>query len=116
MLIVETIAKIRRAHFVQKRSIRSICRDFSLSRKVVRKVLRSDATEFKYEREHQPRPAIDRWRADLDRVLAENAGKVARERLTLVQIWGRQQPVQLWTEPLSSRYSLTLSMGWWRLL
>jgi transposase len=87
MLIVETIAKIRRAHFVQKRSIRSICRDFGLSRKVVRKVLRSDATEFKYEREHQPRPAIDRWRADLDRILAENAGKAARERLTLVRIY-----------------------------
>ena len=87
MLIVETIAKIRRAHFVQKRSIRSICRDFSLSRKVVRKVLRSDATEFKYERGHQPRPAIDRWRADLDRLLAENACKAARERLTLVRIY-----------------------------
>ena len=87
MLIVETIAKIRRAHFVQQRSIRSICRDFGLSRKVVRKVLRSDATEFKYEREHQPRPAIDRWRADLDRMLDENAGKSGRERLTLVRIY-----------------------------
>jgi transposase len=87
MLVVETIAKIRRAHFVQKRSIRSICRDFGLSRKVVRKVLRSDATAFKYEREHQARPAIDAWRADLDRILTENAGKAARERLTLVRIF-----------------------------
>ena len=69
MLIVETIAKIRRSDFVQQRSIRSICRDFGLSRKVVRKVLRSDATDFKYEREHQPRPGIDCWRADLDRIL-----------------------------------------------
>jgi transposase len=87
MLIVETIAKIRRAHFVHQRSIRSICRDFGLSRKVVRKVLRSDATDFKYEREHQPRPAIDRWRADLDRILDDNAGKAARERLTLVRVY-----------------------------
>jgi transposase len=87
MLIVETIAKIRRAHFVQQRSIRSICRDFGLSRKVVRKVLRSGATEFKYEREHQRRPAIDRWRVDLDRMLDENAGKAGRERLTLVRVY-----------------------------
>ena len=46
MLIVETIAKIRRAHFVQQKPIKAICREFNLSRKVVRKGLRSEATEF----------------------------------------------------------------------
>jgi DNA-binding transcriptional regulator LsrR (DeoR family) len=40
MLIVETIAKIRRAYFVQKKSIKAICRELGVSRKVVRKVLR----------------------------------------------------------------------------
>jgi hypothetical protein len=50
MLIVETIAKVRRAYFVQKKSIKAICREFRLSRKVVRKVIRSEATEFRYER------------------------------------------------------------------
>lgn len=53
MLVVETIAKIRRAYFVQKRTIKEICRDLHVSRKVVRKVVRSDATEFHYERETQ---------------------------------------------------------------
>jgi hypothetical protein len=33
MLIVETIAKVRRAYFVQKKSIKAICREFRLSRK-----------------------------------------------------------------------------------
>jgi len=47
MLIVETIAKVRRAYFVQKKSINAICREFRLSRKVVRKVIRSEATEFR---------------------------------------------------------------------
>jgi hypothetical protein len=47
MLIVETIAKIRRAYFVQKKSIKAIWRELGASRKVVRKVLRSDATEFR---------------------------------------------------------------------
>ena len=36
MLVVETIAKIRRAYFVQKKPIKAICRELGLSRKVVR--------------------------------------------------------------------------------
>ena len=36
MLVVETIAKIRRAYFAQKKPIKAICREFRLSRKVVR--------------------------------------------------------------------------------
>jgi hypothetical protein len=31
MLVVETIAKIRRAFFVQKKSIKEICRDLRVS-------------------------------------------------------------------------------------
>jgi hypothetical protein len=38
MLIVETIAKIRRAFFVQGKPIKAICRELRVSRKVVRKV------------------------------------------------------------------------------
>ena len=56
MLVVETIAKIRRAYFVHGQPIKAICRDLGVSRKVVRKVIRSEATEFRYEREAQPLP------------------------------------------------------------
>jgi transposase len=84
MLVVETVAKIRRAYFVQGRSIKAICREMHISRKVVRKVLRSEATEFRYERGEQPFPRLGRWKADLDRLLTANVGKVARERLTLI--------------------------------
>lgn len=87
MLIVETISKIRRAHFVHQQPIKAICRDFGLSRKVVRKVLRSDATEFKYERRAQPKPKIDPWRGELDRLLLGNEGKASREKLTLIRIY-----------------------------
>ena len=51
MLIVETIAKIRRAFFVQGKSIKAICRELRVSRKVVREVIRTEATEFRYERD-----------------------------------------------------------------
>lgn len=49
MLIVETIAKIRRAFFYQRKPIKEICRTLHASRKVVRKVIRTEATEFRYE-------------------------------------------------------------------
>ena len=58
MLVVETIGRIRREHFVQGKSIKEIARDLKLSRNTVRKVLRSDETSFSYERQVQPRPKL----------------------------------------------------------
>jgi transposase len=87
MLVVETVAKIRRAYFVQGRSIKAICRELGISRKVVRKVLRSEATEFRYERGEQPLPRIGPWQDALDQLLASNEGKQRRERLTLIRIF-----------------------------
>jgi transposase len=87
MLIVETIAKIRRAYFVQGKPIKAICRELRVSRKVVRKVIRSDATEFRYEREAQPLPKIGPWQDQLDQLLLANEGKPARERLTLIRLF-----------------------------
>ena len=54
MLVVETISKIRRLAHVQGKAIKAICRELGISRKVVRKVLRTDETEFTYERSRQP--------------------------------------------------------------
>ncbi len=47
MLIVETISKIRRLAHVQGKTIKAICRELGVSRKVVRKVLRSEETEYR---------------------------------------------------------------------
>ena len=80
MLVVETIAKIRRAYFGQGKSIKQICRDLRVSRNTVRKVIRSGATEFTYDRTRQARPRIDPWRSDLEDLLAENARRPKRER------------------------------------
>ena len=87
MLVVETIAKIRRAYFAQKKPIKAICREFRVSRKVVRKVIRSEATEFRYERGRQPLPKIGPWRAEIDALLLANESKPVRERLTLIRIF-----------------------------
>jgi hypothetical protein len=90
MLILETIAKIRRAFFVHGKSIKLICRELRVSRKIVRKVIRSEATEFRYERETQPLPKIGPWTDQLDELLLANEGKAARERLTLIRIPGAE--------------------------
>src|ERR1700752_5245191 len=87
MLVVETIGKIRRAYFVDGRPIKAICRELGVSRKVVRKVIRSRATEFRYERETQPLPKMGPWSAELDRLLAGNESKAARERVTLIRLF-----------------------------
>jgi len=87
MLVVETIAKIRRAYFHQKKPIKQICRELKVSRKVVRKVIRSGKTEFTYERAVQPMPRLGPWRDDLDRLLEENARRSKRERLTHVRVF-----------------------------
>ena len=87
MLIVETIGRIRRDHLVKGKSIREMARDLKLSRNTVRRVLRSGETSSSYEREHQPRPRLGRWKADLDRLLTANTGKPARERLTLIRLF-----------------------------
>src|SRR5437899_10049496 len=87
MLVVETIAKIRRAYFAQRKPIKTICRELRVSRRVVRKVIRSQATEFRYQRSRQPLPRIDPWRDQLDGLLLENEGKPARERLTLIRVF-----------------------------
>ncbi|MEM8760561.1 MAG: IS21 family transposase [Pseudomonadota bacterium] len=87
MLVVETIAKIRRAYFVQGKSIKAICRELRVSRKTVRKVIRSEETAFTYERSSQPQPKIGPWREELDRLLATNAARPSRERLTITRIF-----------------------------
>ena len=87
MLIVETIGRIRREHFVKGKGIKAIARDLKLSRNTVRKVLRSDTTSFEYERAVQPQPKLGPWRDQLDALLLGNEGKAARERLTLIRIF-----------------------------
>ena len=87
MLVVETVARIRRLHLVQGKSIKAICRELGVSRKVVRKVLRSGETEFRYRRTRQPQPRLGPWQAELDRLLAENGARPRRERLTLVRVF-----------------------------
>ena len=87
MLVVETIGRIRRDHFVKGKAIKEIARELKLSRNTVRKVLRSGATSFEYLRTAQPRPKLGAWHGNLDRMLSDNEARATRERLTLIRIF-----------------------------
>ncbi|MCJ2130598.1 IS21 family transposase, partial [Methylobacterium sp. E-045] len=76
---VDTIARIRRPFFNRGRAIKNIVRDLHVSRNTVRKVVRSGATAFAYEREVPPLPQLGPWRDALARMLPTNASRSARE-------------------------------------
>lgn len=46
---VDTIGRVRRAFHVQGWSVKKITRELNVSRNTVRKILRSDVTEFTYK-------------------------------------------------------------------
>ena len=87
MLIVETLGRIRREHFVKGKTIKEIVRDLGISRNTVRKALRSEETSFVYGRDTQPLPKLGPWSKKLDDLLETNAKKPARERLTLIRVF-----------------------------
>ncbi|MFB0490885.1 hypothetical protein ABIE45_003471 [Methylobacterium sp. OAE515] len=84
MLVVKTISKIQRM-FWGHHSIREISRQVRLSRKVVRRALRSDIISFAYKRQHQPWPWLDGHIARLYALPAEELAKPKREQLSLSQ-------------------------------
>ena len=90
MLVVETIAKIRRKHLGEGKSIRAIARELGMSRNTVRKVVRGGKAEHRYDRsDKQPRPKLDGFTHALEAELENNAKRTRRDRLTLREIWRR---------------------------
>ena len=80
MLNVETIRKIRQAHFRDGKRIREICREFNIARNTVRNIIRSGATDQVYERSDQPRPKLGSFIERLSELLKEDTGKPVRHR------------------------------------
>ena len=86
MLVVETIARIRRDHLVRGVPIKKIARDLRVSKNTVRKVVRGDETSYSYERKIQPMPKLGPWVGELERRLEANEKKPRRDRFSLLRI------------------------------
>ena len=80
MIGVDLIGQIRRAYFEQHRPIKEIVRTLSVARATVRKVIRGQATAFKYERGIRPVPKLGEWVEVLTEVLEKEAKPPRRER------------------------------------
>jgi transposase len=80
MLSVDTISKVRIAHFVDGKGIREICRDYKLSRNTVRTIIRSGKTDQSYERNDQPRPKLGQFVVRLVELMKEDEAKPVKHR------------------------------------
>jgi len=80
MISVDMIGQIRRAYFEQSRPIKEIVRTLRVSRATVRKVIRRQATEFKYERVVQPAPKLGEWVEVLTEILEHEARLLLHQR------------------------------------
>src|ERR1700704_6292016 len=80
MVGVDMIGEIRRAYFEQRRPIKQIVRTLRVSRATVRKVVRGQKTEFRYERGVQPAPKLGEWIEVLVEILEQEAKLPRRER------------------------------------
>ena len=85
MLVVETVAKVRRDHDRGK-SIKAIVRETGLSRNTVRKALRAESAQFSYRRSVKPRPELGGFARQLDGFLEANERAGKRDRLRLTRI------------------------------
>ena len=80
MLNVETIRKVRQAHFRDGKKIREITRELNLSRNTVRNIIRSGITDQKYERSAQPHPKLGSFIERLLELLREDSEKPVPHR------------------------------------
>jgi hypothetical protein len=86
---VDTIARVRRAFHVQGWSVKKIVWELHVSRNTVRKILRSDETDFSYERERQPLPKTGAWKAEIQSHQPQHARQKA---LRLAQPQAEYEP------------------------
>src|SRR6202051_4665535 len=80
MIGVDLIGGIRRAYFEQRLPIKEIVRRLAVSRATVRRVVRSQKTEFKYKSGVQAGPKPGEWVAVLSEMLEKEAKLPRRER------------------------------------
>ena len=88
---VEIYYKVRRAHFVEGKSIHELSRVFGIHRKTVRKML-SHSVPPGYQRQRPPaRPKLDRFTEIIDQILEADRQRPRKQRHTAKRICERLQ-------------------------
>ena len=82
MISVEDREKIRRAYFIEKKSLRQIAKDLHVARKTVRKAIGSAETETYTLSEPRPAPVLGLHKKRIDELLTENEHMPPNQRYT----------------------------------
>jgi len=90
MLTVETVLKVRLARR-DGQSVRKIAKKYRLSRNTVRKYLREEEVEPRYQRRQQPRPKLGPFVTELEKLLAEDQQRPIRERRSALLLFEELQ-------------------------
>ena len=80
---------IRRAYFIEQKSIRQIARDFGHSRKTVRKALADPEAQPYTLRHPRPAPVLGAFKARIEALLADNVHLPRKQRYTARRIFQR---------------------------
>ena len=72
------VGKIQRDRYRNGHSIRGVSRDLGVPHVTVRKVLRSEARSYPYDRRTPRRPKMGLWRSELNLILSEKEARPKR--------------------------------------
>ena len=81
MIQVEERARIRRAYYVEQKSIREIAREMKRGRETVRQALETASGEYR-QREARAAPVLGPYKARIDALLAESEQLARKQRYT----------------------------------
>jgi transposase len=86
MLIMETIAKIRRLYHVKGKGFKTIARELKLSKNTVKKIIREDMTSFSYQREKAGHRVLENYVVEITEKLEHDANEPKRRKRTVKKI------------------------------
>ena len=89
MLIMETIAKIRRLYHVDGKGFKTIARELKLSKNTVKKIIRRNETLLTYNREEQGYRVLENYTDELEEKLTFDMKEPKRRRRTAKKISSR---------------------------
>jgi transposase len=87
MLQVDEYEKIRRAYYIEDRSVRQIAREQGYSRKTVRKALGSSEPKPYQRQKERTAPVLGNYKARIEALLEENKGLPRKQRYTSHKIY-----------------------------
>jgi transposase len=87
MIIMETIAKIRRMYHINGKGFKTIARELKLSKNTVKKIIRSNVTVLHYQREQQSYRVLEKYITSLTEKLTHDLNEPKRRKRTAMKIY-----------------------------